>query len=293
MFSKFLKFATGTAVLALMCINANNAQSASIAPGMTFGVGAEWVLGIDKNNDFSFRPTSSVHGTLIDEHDEFTFHSHKDHGFGASVSIGYLMENGFEGGVEILYRHLKYNSHHGHHGNHGHDHDHDHGHEHNNINDNNHDEHHGHSHGYNNGHSYMETHNLIGLLKGTYYIDLGSMVYPYVTAGIGIAHIKAEGKIYNKNHSKHDSKQFIKFHDIRANKLAGDAGVGIAVAMQNTLLSLGVKVSGNQHISGGHHHNVKVTDGSGKHFSNNHDFNFGKLTQVNYEVEAKIKMIMG
>ena len=259
MFSKFLKFATGATIVALLGFSTNNAH-ADIARGMTFGIGGEWMTGIDKNHHFSFDvPFPVPAGTFLNSTDNYTLHMKKDQGFGGSVSLGYLMENGFETGVEVLYKNLKYKD--------------------NTIHD---------------GH--LETHNIVGLLKGTYYVDLGAMVYPYITAGIGIAHIRAEGKVYNDNPvdaAVPGPRQFVKFDHIKANKLAGDVGVGLAFAMQNTLISVGVKMSGNQHMSGSHHyHDMKVTDGNGNQFTNNSDFDFGKLSQKNYEVEAKIKLIM-
>ena len=259
MFSKFLKFTTKVSMIALLSLSAKNAN-AEIARGMTFGIGGEWMAGIDKNHHFSFESQTHSHQGNDHHHDDYTLHMRKDQGFGGSLSIGYLMENGFEAGLEVLYKELKYRDH--------------------TIHD---------------GH--LETHNLIGLLKGTYYIDLGSMIYPYMTAGIGIAHIRAEGVVYNDDPvqaSTPGARQFVKFDHMHSNKLAGDAGFGLAFAMQEALLSLGVKISGNHHMSGSHHyHDINITDGIRNHFRDNEDFDFGKLSQVNYSVEAKLKIITG
>lgn len=264
MFSKFLKFATGATMLALLGFGANNAQSTSLTPGMTFGIGAEWMFHAKKNSDFSYLVGTTVPaGTGLTASTAaspniFTFDMKRDNGYGGSVSFGYLMDSGFEGGIEVLYKNLKYKD--------------------------------------GSTRSTLETDNWIGLLKGTYYVDLGSMIYPYITAGIGIAHVNAKGTIYNTSTTipSGTANEFVKFSDLKANKLAGDAGIGIAAAFQSALVSLGLKVSGNQHISDNHSHSdMKVYDGAGAQFTNNSEFTFGKLTQINYEVEAKIKLIMG
>ena len=156
MFSKFLKFATGATMIALLGLN--NANATGLTPGMTFGVGAEWMFGIKTNRDLSYIVDTAPVGTALGDGDLYSLDMKRDNGYGGSVSVGYLMDSGFEGGLEVLYKELKYKD--------------------------------------AVSKSTLETTNLIGLLKGTYYIDLGSMIYPYITAGVGIAHISAKGTIY-------------------------------------------------------------------------------------------------
>jgi len=257
MLSKFLKFATGATMIALLGLN--NANATGLTPGMTFGVGAEYMFGIKTNKDLSYTVgTAAPAGTALDPAAIYSLDMKRDNGYGGSVSVGYLMDSGFEGGLEVQYKELKYKD------------------------------------AVNKG--TLETTNLIGLLKGTYYIDLGSMIYPYISAGIGIAHINAKGTIYNADAAfaaVAGAPQFVKFSDMKANKLAGDAGIGIAAAMQSALFSIGLKVSANQNMADSKSYSdMKVADGAGAAFRNNSDFAFGKLSQVNYEVEAKLKVIM-
>ena len=254
MFSKFLKFATGATMIALLGLN--NANATGLTPGMTFGVGAEWMFGIKTNKDLSYKVLPAANG--LTANDIYSLDMKRDNGYGGSVSVGYLMDSGFEGGLEVLYKELKYKD--------------------------------------AVSKSTLETTNLIGLLKGTYYIDLGSMIYPYITAGVGIAHISAKGTIYNADQAMAaaaGAPQFVKFTDMKANKLAGDAGIGIAAAMQSALFSVGVKASTNQNMEDSKSYtDMKVVDGAGDAFTSNSDFAFGRLTQMNYEVEAKLKVIM-
>ena len=256
MFSKFLKFATGATMIALLGLN--NANATGLTPGMTFGVGAEWMFGIKTNRDLSYTVGTTPVGTALVEEDLYSLDMKRDNGYGGSVSVGYLMDSGFEGGLEVLYKELKYKD--------------------------------------AVSKSTLETTNLIGLLKGTYYIDLGSMIYPYITAGVGISHISAKGTIVNADQTTAaaaGAPQFVKFTDMKANKLAGDAGIGIAAAMQSALFSVGVKASTNQNMEDSKSYtDMKVVNGNGAAFNNSSDFAFGKLSQMNYEVEAKLKVIM-
>ena len=252
MFSKFLKFATGATMIALLGLN--NANATGLTPGMTFGVGAEWMFGIKTNKDLSYKVLPAANG--LTANDIYSLDMKRDNGYGGSVSVGYLMDSGFEGGLEVLYKELKYKD--------------------------------------AVSKSTLETTNLIGLLKGTYYIDLGSMIYPYITAGVGIAHISAKGTIYKvPAAAAAGPTEFVKFTDMKANKLAGDAGIGIAAAMQSALFSVGVKASTNQNMEDSKSYtDMKVVNGAGTAFTSNSDFAFGKLSQMNYEVEAKLKVIM-
>ena len=253
MFSKFLKFATGATMIALLGLN--NANATGLTPGMTFGVGAEWMFGIKTNRDLSYTVGTTPVGTALVEEDLYSLDMKRDNGYGGSVSVGYLMDSGFEGGLEVLYKELKYKD--------------------------------------AVSKSTLETTNLIGLLKGTYYIDLGSMIYPYITAGVGISHISAKGTLYRVPVAAAGATEFVKFTDMKANKLAGDAGIGIAAAMQSALFSVGVKASTNQNMEDSKSYtDMKVVDGAGDAFTSNSDFAFGRLTQMNYEVEAKLKVIM-
>ena len=253
MFSKFLKFATGATMIALLGLN--NANATGLTPGMTFGVGAEWMFGIKTNRDLSYTATNA-HG--LTQGEIYSLDMKRDNGYGGSVSVGYLMDSGFEGGLEVLYKELKYKD--------------------------------------AVSKSTLETTNLIGLLKGTYYIDLGSMIYPYITAGVGISHISAKGTIVNADQTTAaaaGAPQFVKFTDMKANKLAGEVGVGIAAAVQSALFSVGVKASTNQNMEDSKSYtDMKVVNGNGAAFNNSSDFAFGKLSQMNYEVEAKLKVIM-
>ena len=250
MFSKFLKFATGATMIALLGLN--NANATGLTPGMTFGVGAEWMFGIKTNKDLSYTATNVAGLTAGNI---YSLDMKRDNGYGGSVSVGYLMDSGFEGGLEVLYKELKYKD--------------------------------------AVSKSTLETTNLIGLLKGTYYIDLGSMIYPYITAGVGISHISAKGTLYRVPVAAAGPTEFVKFTDMKANKLAGDAGVGIAAAMQSALFSVGVKASTNQNMEDSKSYtDMKVVNGAGAAFTNSSAFAFGKLSQMNYEVEAKLKVIM-
>ena len=238
MFSKLLKFATGATMIALLGFD--NANATGLTPGMTFGVGAEWMFGIKTNKDLSYTVGAAAPaGTALVPKDVHSLDMKRNEGYGGSVSVGYLMDSGFEGGIEVLYKELKYKD------------------------------------AANKG--MLETTNLIGLLKGTYYIN-------------------AKGTIYNADAKKAadaGAPQFVKFSDMKANRLAGDAGIGIAAAMQSALFSIGIKASANQSMEDSKSYSdMKVADGVGGAFASNSDFAFGKLPQMNYEVEAKLKVIM-
>jgi hypothetical protein len=216
-----------------------------LTPGMTIGIGGDWLFGIDENKDFV---TSLTDGT-----NTYTYllNSKLDSGYGGSLSFGYMMDSNFLGELEVAYKDIKYKD------------------------------------STNSGNS-LETTNWLGLLRGTYFIDAGSMVYPYLSAAVGFSRVKIDNATIVGNNADAD---VIKFSDIKKTKIAGDLGIGIAAAMQSALLSVGLKVAANQDIKSS---DLSATYTDGSAFPDDkYTASFGKLRQINYGVEAKLRMLLG
>jgi hypothetical protein len=308
MLNKFLKFAV-FGVFALSALSSTNANCyknscekkgssfkescakpemkiTGMTPGMIFGFGGEWNFKIKENSDFSYTlpaggissaftfdaskvkcvdgatsadPTCTK-GTLTYSGDQkalpiadidYAFNMKRDKGYGGNVTFGYLNEYGFLGELELGYKKLKYKD--------------------------------------ANYKSTMETNNVLGLLRGTYYLDLGSMIYPYLTGAVGLSRINAKGTIYGVTKGDIDSTlKYLDFKDLQAIKIAGDAGIGIATMMDNAILSLGVKAAANKAIKD----NFYTASFNGKQSLDSKGFSFGQLTQRNYAIEAKFKMLL-
>jgi opacity protein-like surface antigen len=227
-FSKLSKFAL---VASLAFASMSNASAAGLTPGMTIGLGGDYVFKINENTNFAPEITPG---------NKTTFNASKDKGWGGNVSFGYMMENGILGELELGYRDLKYVD--------------------SKTTTNT-----------------LETTNMLGLLRGTYYIDLGSMVYPYITAAAGAVRINAKGKI-----------DTLDFSDLTAWKVAADAGLGLAVSMDSFIVSLGAKASWNQAIS-----DSKTYTPTMNPTTLTFPTKFGSIDQLNYSVVANLKMILG
>jgi opacity protein-like surface antigen len=259
MASKLTKIIAGATMLAVMAFN-SSANAAGMTPGMMIGIGGDMLFAIKENTDTKYVVGDVPKETALVAKDTYTLSTKKDSGYGGNVSFGYLMDNGLAGELELGYRDIKYKD---------------------KVNK-----------------STAETTNMTAILKGTYYIDLGSMIYPYVTAGAGIARVDAKGTIYNADATKGAvtpavADTFVKFDSMKQNVLAYQAGAGITTTVGSAMLGAGYKFFGTYKMEDSKDHtDMTVADGVGGKFTNYKDFTFGKFTQNIHTIEIFAKMVM-
>jgi opacity protein-like surface antigen len=92
--------------------------------------------------------------------------------------------------------------------------------------------------------SKLESKQWFGMIRGTYYLDLQSSVYPYIMAGIGIVRSEVTATMI-KDATPVDPTQFATLSGgLKINKFGYEAGIGLATMLQSAVIGAGYKFFG-------------------------------------------------
>lgn len=235
-------------------------KKCGLGSGMTFGIGASagWP---NENSDFVVAsiPTTATFATggttLANATEAITFAQKHDSLYGVYANIGYMMDNGLEGNVEVGYNQLKFKD--------------------KNLSSNS-----------------MESNIVSGMLNVAYYIDLfDGMFLPYVTVGAGIGRIETKGTLYDK--ANQEEANVITFKDLTKTTFGYQAGAGISTSFDNVILGVGYQFKGFSSFSDSNSDlNVTVKDAAGTTggtLNPSSQFNFGSLKINTHNITAFVK----
>lgn len=234
---------------------ANNSYSQDnngmgITPGMVGGIGVDIGFAINENKDLKYTPDNTDPTTVA------TFDAKRDTSYGVYALLGYVMESGLEGALEVGYRQLK---------------------EKDKVSP-----------------SKLESKQWYGMLRGTYYLDLQSLVYPYIMAGVGVARSEIKATLIQdaESGSAIDPTKIATIDNLKDNKLAYEAGVGISAVMQAAVFSIGYKYFGISSIDD----SDSYSDGSFTTFDGTPvedltKMKFGSIDTNIHTIEANVKVI--
>jgi len=210
------------------------------------------VAGIIGDIGFAINENSDfVYDPAGDKKDISTFNAKIDSSYGGSILFGYLMENGLEGALEVGYRQTKEKD--------------------------------------KTTASRLESDQWFGMIRGTYYLDLQTMVYPYIMAGIGIVRSDIKATLIKDDGTATD---VAKISDLKKNKLGYQAGVGLSTVMQSAIIGIGYKFFGVAKIQDTDDYtDAKFTDFAAKPVADLTKVKFGSINQNFHTVEAFIKMV--
>ena len=248
MISKLVKIISTAGMLAVFGF-ANNSYSADatgtsgLTPGMIAGIGGDIGFAINENTDTKFTPNGT---------DFATFSAKKDTSYGVYGIVGYMMENGIEGALEVGYRQFKQKD---------------------KVSE-----------------STFKSKQMFGMIRGTYYLDMQTMVYPYLMAGIGLARSDISASLVKD--AGNAATDVATIDSLKVNKFAYQAGVGISTVMQSAILSVGYKYFGIAQIDDKDSSTDAVyTDFAGAAPADLTKVKFGKISQNIHTVEANVKLV--
>jgi opacity protein-like surface antigen len=181
-----------------------------------------------------------------------TFNSKIDTSYGGYVTVGYMMDC-LEGAIEAGYRQFKEKD-------------------------------------SKNSVSKLESKQWFGMLRGTYYLDLQSSIYPYVMAGVGLVRSKINATLV-KDASPIDATQYANIDDLKITKFGYEAGIGVATMFQSAMIGLGYKFFGVANIEDGDDYSDATFTGFDQAAVDNANaVKFGEIAQKIHTVEAFVKV---
>ncbi len=212
-------------------------------------------VGIGGDIGFKVNENSDLRYT-IDGTDFATFNSQRDTSYAGYITAGYMMDC-LEGALEIGYRQLKEND------------------------------------SKNTG-SKLESKQWFGMLRGTYYLDLQSAIYPYVMAGLGIVRSEITATLV-KDASPIVAADFATLTGgLKINKFGYEAGLGVATMVQSAVIGVGYKFFGVANIKDSDSYtNATFTDFAQKQLDPDvlaQAMKFGEISQKIHTVEAFAKV---
>lgn len=202
-------------------------KTSGLMPGMVLGVTGDFGFAINENNEFTVAIINGVNtstainpsNNLVINSTPIIFHAEHDAAYGGEISYGYLTESGIEGNISLGYHQIK------------------------------------------NTDKEITTHAVesdifTAMVNGAYYADFGK-VYPYITVGAGISRTNARGNFvddvtaapviptpFNTNQAIFGGPIYVNFSNLRAIKLAYQAGIGLSTTVESVLLGVGYKFFG-------------------------------------------------
>ena len=189
-----------------------------------------------------------------DGQDFATFNSKRDTSYAGYITAGYMMDC-LEGALEIGYRQLKEND------------------------------------SKNTG-SKLESKQWFGMLRGTYYLDLQSAIYPYVMAGLGIVRSEITATLVQDEGDASADYATIT-GGLKINKFGYEAGLGVATMVQSAVIGVGYKFFGVANIKDSDSYtNATFTDFAQEEVTGADlaDMRFGDISQKIHTVEAFAKV---
>ena len=215
MISKFKKIAAGATMLSVAAFS-SNVRAEIPAEGMVGGIFGSYGVATKSNKDTvvnmeagSVKPgvttPTAVPAVPVAATGPFTLDAEKDSTWDAGIYLGYLMGNGLEGGLELGYRKFKAKD-------------------------------------KTNTKNELEVTDMTALLSGTFYVDMGSSIHPYVNVGVGMARAEAKGVIHVDGAKK--DTDMVKFDALKKWIVAYKAGVGVAMTFDNFVVGVGYKLGG-------------------------------------------------
>lgn len=240
-------------------------KKCGLGSGMTFGIGASagWP---NENSDFVVASipntaTFTNGGVAIPAATKaITFAQKHDSLYGVYANIGYMMDNGLEGNVEVGYNQLKFKD--------------------KNLSSNS-----------------IESNIVSGMFNVAYYIDLfDGMFLPYVTVGAGIGRLETKGTLQDATDPANPIS-VITFKDLTKTTFAYQAGAGISTSFDNVILGVGYQFKGFSSFSDSNSDlsvTVKQTAANagavtGGTLSPSSQFNFGSLKVNTHNITAFVK----
>lgn len=231
------------------CVEPCAQPKVGLNSGMILGISGDWGFAINENSDFALNgiaptvtnptPATPATATAVTA-PGFTataFNAKHDYAYGGNISWGYMMSKGLEANVEVGYHQTKTKS--------------------TTISG-----------------SSMKSDIVSGLINGVYYADFGSMVLPYVSLGVGVARTKTNGILVDRQSALIGStlladtsaldtsntvRDVISFNDLKATRLAYQAGVGISAMLDSALVGIGYKFFGVNDLDSSDHDFTDMT----------------------------------
>ena len=184
-----------------------------------------------------------------------TFNSKRDTSYAGYITAGYMMDC-LEGALEIGYRQLKEKD------------------------------------SKNTG-SKLESKQWFGMLRGTYYLDLQSAIYPYVMAGLGIVRSEITATLVQDETEDASADYATITGGLKINKFGYEAGLGVATMVQSAVIGVGYKFFGVANIKDSDSYtNATFTDFEQEEIDSADlaDMRFGEISQKIHTVEAFAKV---
>jgi opacity protein-like surface antigen len=224
-------------------------NSSAIQSGMSVDFGVDYGFKIAKSDSFKTKEISIAANppTPAITFPAFNLNQDLDYMYGGDVRFGYMMENGVAASVGIGYHQSQIN----------------------------HKE---------NKNSNIKPTLLSGMINLDYMLDLGVILYPYISVGAGLGRLDMKGKFEN-------GSDVLEFKSLKKNKFMYQAGAGVLIKN----FGIGYKFLGMMDLEDSETINdlkVSVKNSSGNYDISSDAFKFGTFENKNHIVTAFMKFVI-